>query len=294
MLRYGSKPQDVDIFPPHSAQDFKHPLYFAHARDPKFTISYTEPWSACEGRGNVIRIPDAAQASGGGDGHMTVVQPNGDEYDFWRVQEKNGVRGKLVTSCGGITRIDGEGLGTAATAAHFSTLAGVIRPEELAGQGVVADGTGNIDHALFITVPCDSGSYVYPAAGLGRPCSAIGRPTTNAPPEGARLCLDYTVAVINAMPIPEEERRVWRAASCERYGMYIGDTGGDSSRIFGLSFLGGDTYTSFGYEDPFRKMGRIWDWPRDGDVYTFKPYAAPIDWHRLRVVAPCVSRRTCR
>ena len=57
-----------------------------------------------------------------------------------------GKSGELVTAWGGRTRIDGDGLGSAAVAANFGTLAGLVRPEELEA--------GRIEHALFMTVPC--------------------------------------------------------------------------------------------------------------------------------------------
>ena len=81
---------------------------------------------SCEVEGARVRIPRAARAAGGADGHMAVVQPDGWEYDFWQVQSKPAGGGTLVVSHGGRTRIDGDGLGSDATAAEFGLAAGVI------------------------------------------------------------------------------------------------------------------------------------------------------------------------
>ena len=72
-----------------------------------------------------------------------------------------------MISWGGRTRIDGDGLGSDANAAHYGSLAGIIRAEEMR--------RGRIDHALFMLVRCDSGRKVYPAQGLGFACDDAAR-----------------------------------------------------------------------------------------------------------------------
>ena len=121
--------------------------------------------------------------------------------------------GTLKVSWGGYASLSGTGLDmpTEATAAKWASLEGRIRAEELLA--------GHISHALFINVKCDSGSWVYPAAKAGAKCSE----SSNAPPMGARLQLNYTVAEIEAMAVPSWKKTVLRAMS--EYGMFIGDTG---------------------------------------------------------------------
>ena len=115
-----------------------------------------EPWGACPVEGLRVRIPDAARVPGGTDGHLSVVDSaTGWEDDFWRVRSKPRGGGRLIVAWGGRTRIDGDGLGSYAVASRFGTLAGALRAEELQA--------GRINHALAISVRCDSGRYVYPA-----------------------------------------------------------------------------------------------------------------------------------
>ena len=144
---------------------------------------------------------------------MTVVdQASGWEYDLWQVTSKPRGGGRLLTSWGGRTRIDGDGLGSDATAAHFGLLAGSIRAEEMA--------RGQIDHALFMLVRCDSGKAVFPAQGLGAACSD----RRDAPSQGTRFQLDLSDSQISALRMPDWKKTILRAMS--EYGLYVGDTTG--------------------------------------------------------------------
>src|SRR4029450_10681529 len=128
--------------------------------------------------------PDAARPAAGSDGHLTVVdQQSGWEYDFWQVKRQPGGGGRLVVSGGGgAGGCDGGGLGSDANAAHYGSLAGIIRAQEMR--------RGRIDHALFMLVRCDSGRVVYPAEGHGLRC---GDPA-GAPAQGTRFQLDLSPA----------------------------------------------------------------------------------------------------
>jgi hypothetical protein len=239
-----------------------------------------------------IPIPDAAQPALGDDGHMTVVTPDGWEYDFWRVQSKPRGGGTLTFSIGGRTRIDGDGIDSKATASNFGNLAGVIRAQELAA--------GRIDHALFIVVRCTSsgtgfgfntvpgpsssqGAWVYPASHGGARCSAADE--AGAPPMGARFKLAMSDSQINALSVPAWKKTILRALAT--YGGYVGDTGGSG---FALQFESGATYTSFGATDPlvsFSKSSGV----REGTgswagTYAYN-MASGVDWARyLQVVTP--------
>jgi hypothetical protein len=134
------------------------------------------------------------------DAHLTLVDvDSGWEYDLWQVQ-RSPIRSRdgaqLNISWGGRARIDGSGLAADAngqgTAAGFGNLAGRIRAEELLG--------GAINHALFIVIDCDNGSFVYPARAHDKPCATD---VANAPPMGARLQLAMSRAEIDALPVPE-------------------------------------------------------------------------------------------
>ncbi|HEX8082715.1 MAG TPA: hypothetical protein VF529_00395 [Solirubrobacteraceae bacterium] len=260
--------------------DWSHPTYYSTPSDPVFTLHCYEDWGDCEIEGMQIRIPDAAQPAAGGDGHMTVVdQASGWEYDLYKVRSKPAGGGTLEFRWGGRTRIDGDGLGSEATASHFGNMAGIIRAQEMQA--------GRIAHALFMNARCDSGTFVYPAAQGGRSCSVLGEPTADAPPMGARFQLAMSPDQIEALPVPRWKKTILHAMA--EYGMYMGDTGGD----WGISFESGSTYTSFGAEDELVKFAKANDVPEYNGRYVFN-LREGVDWARyLRVVDPCVAQGTC-
>jgi hypothetical protein len=270
--------------------DFGHPIYFSRPRHPRFKVHCTERWGRCEVEGARVRIPNTARPAGGGDGHLAVIdQRRGWEYDFLEVQRKPRGGGRLRVSWGGRTRIGtrrAHGLGSSATAAHFGLAAGMIRPVELR--------SGHIDHALFMAVRCTNGTYVWPAhgPGAGTSCASIGLPNSNAPALGQHLFLDMSHAQINALDEPRWKKAILRAMG--DYGLFVGDTGGAFVVV-----ESGSSYTSFGYRDPWLKLGRRSDVPswRDeatGSTRYLFDFRDAIDWRaRLRVAAPCVAQRTC-
>jgi hypothetical protein len=266
---------------PSKGNDWMHPTYYPEPSDPVFTIHCTESWGTCSIEGMQVRIPDAAKAADAGDAHMTVVdQASGWEYDFWGVQSKPAGGGTISIKWGGRVRIDGDGLGDGGTAAQFGSLAGIIRAPELEA--------GQINHALFMTIKCDNGSYVYPATKTGQSCSSIGLSGAGAPPMGTRLQLAMSDDQIAALPVPPWKKTILLAMA--HYGMYFGDTGGGSWSVEAES---GMTYTSFGLEDRLVTFAKANDVPSYNGSYVFG-MADGVDWARyLRVVDPCVARGTC-
>ena len=264
-----------------SPDDYFHPLYAARRSDPVYTIHCLRWTSSCEVEGLRLRIPREARPAGGGDGHMAVVQSDRWEYDFWQVRDRPADGGTLNVSHGGRTRIDGDGLGSDATAAEFGLAAGLIRGDQLAD--------GRIDHGLFVHVRCTNGRSVYPAAPgtTGTVCSD----TANAPPLGARIWLDMTDAQIAALALPSWKKTVLRAL--HRYGGYVGDTtGGNVS--WGLQTVSGSTYTSFGKPDPMVDVAQGLSLKRWEGAY-YLDVDGGVDWGRhLRVVDPCVALGSCR
>jgi hypothetical protein len=271
----------------NTTSDFAHPVYYSRPTDPVYRLQSTMVGSPIDGM--TIPVPTGARAAGGSDGHMTIVTPDGWEYDLWQAGTLPAPGGTLEFSLGGRTRVDGDGLGGKATAAEFGNLAGMIRPEELAA--------GSIDHALFIVLKCTSNtldfgygeqphragdngsSYVYPAAKGGTRCS--GESDTDVPPMGARFQLAMSDDQIAALAVPAWKKTVLRALA--RYGGFVGDTGGPG---FGLMFQSSSTYTSFGRPDPLVDFARANNLPTwEGDyVYNI---ADGVDWTRyLRVVVP--------
>jgi hypothetical protein len=267
-----------------SGADYYHPLYFSSGSDPVFELHATQAWGTAEVEGHRVRIPDAARAAGGGDGHWAVITEDGWEYDLWAVSSKPRGGGRLEFGWGGRTRVDGDGLGSNATAAHFGLAAGVIRAPELEA--------GRIEHALFMGVRCTApaSAAVYPAApGTGEPCSKQrGESDADAPPMGSRFVLDMSEAEIDALRVPGWKKTILRALA--GYGMIVGDAIGSGS--WGLQLESGSTYTSFGQPDRLAEFARNAGIPTWQGMHVFNIQDG-VDWTKLRLIAPCESNATC-
>ena len=265
-----------------TAYDYGRPTYFNHPADPVFTVHCTEHWGTCSIEGMEVRIPDVARVPGGSDGHLSVVdQATGWEYDFWRVQSKPVGGGQIVIAWGGRTRIDGDGLGSDAVAARFGTLAGTLRAEELEA--------GEINHALAISVRCDSGTFVYPATQSSTSCADEGLPDANAPALGTRFRLAMTPEEIDSLQVPGYRKTLLRAMS--RYGMYVADTGG----TWGIVQESALVTTSFGLDDRWVSFAESVGAPYWTPDHRYAINVRDgVDWARyLQVIDPCVTRRTC-
>jgi hypothetical protein len=252
-------------------------VYFSKRSDPVFSLHCSEAdWGRCSIEGRRIRLPNAARPAAGDDAHLTVITRSGWEYDLWRVQSKPRGGGTLVFSWGGRTRIDGNGLRSGATASGFGNAAGIVRAGELE--------SGRINHALFMIARCDSGGWVYPAVKSGSSCAQ----RAGAPPMGARLQLAMSSAEIDALAVPRWKKTILRAMA--RYGLYLGDTGGGA---WGIHLESGSSFTSFGRSDPLVAFARKSGWRSYGGRYSGS-LREGVDWARyLRVIDPCVTRRTC-
>ena len=206
-------------------------------------------------------------------------QDSGWEYDFWQVRRKPRGGGRLVISWGGRTRIDGDGLGSDANAAHYGSLAGIIRAEEMR--------RGRIDHALFMLVRCDSGRKVYPARGLG----ARRATTAGAPSQGTRFQLDLSPAEIDALRMPAWKKTILRAMA--EYGLYVGDTTGGTP--WNIWFESGRHLHELRAAGPDGQLrARSAGIRRSSDGTYYFDWASGIDWRRhLRVVDSCVAERSC-
>ena len=258
--------------------DYSHPVYFSRRSDPVFGLHCSESWGRCSIEGKRIRVPDAARPAAGDDGHLTVITPTGWEYDFWRVESKPRGGGTLVSSWGGRTRIHGDGRRSGGTASGFGNVAGIIRAGELE--------SGRINHALFMTASCDAGRWVYPAVKSGGSCGQSER--YGAPPMGVRLQLAMSSAQIDALSVPRWKKTILRAMA--RYGLYLGDTGGDA---WGIQLESGSSFTSFGRADPLVAFARKNGWRSSGGRYS-ATLRDGVDWARyLRVIDPCVTQRSC-
>lgn len=270
-------------------QDYDHPVYFARSDDPVYKLVPTRPWGRNSIAGMRIRVPGRARAAGGTDGHLTVIQPNGMEYDLWQVRRMPPRGGRLIFGWGGRLRIDGDGRRSGATASEFGGAAGIIRAVELRA--------GRIDHALALVVQCtgndlgfgfgvtpapprDEGSaFVYPASKGATACSQSSKA---APPTGTRFRLDLGDNEILRLPMPGWKKAILRALS--RYGAYVADTGGAG---FGFLAESGSSYTSFGRPDPMVEFARQAGVPPNDEGVHVMDLASGVDWARhLRVLTP--------
>ena len=287
-------PSDLSAGVADTTSDWQHPTYYPKPTDPVFTLHCTQAsWGTCDIEGHRIRIPQQARAAGGADAHMTVIdQATGWEYDLYkycyqgcasqsqRTLPQGG--GDIYFRWGDRTRIDGDGRGTgdsgaSANAGHYGNLAGAIRAQEME--------RGEINHALFMLVKCDSGQVHYPAGGHGAKCSD----PANAPAMGARFQLAMSDSQIDALAVPRWKKTILRAMA--HYGMYVGDTGGSP---WDLQFESGSTYTSFGYADRMVAFAQQAGIPRSSSGRYYFDLSSGVDWQRhLRVVDPCVAQRTC-
>jgi hypothetical protein len=276
-------------------------------------------------------LPDGSEP----DRHLTFIdQANGYEYDLFHVfftgwtavpqttSPLGGAGGNITTDWSGYTAAFG-GDGTAigrytgeGNAGRVGNLAGRIRVEELNDVIAHVNGRTDLGHALAITVNCSSGVSVYPASAenSGRPCHAISRDDTKAPPMGARIFLDMTIDAINNpnLPnVPEWKKVILRTLS--KYGAIMMDTGSD--KYFTLHTESGNQYTSLGQSDAWLSFAACMygdglncgalsaetDWQKNGSGNYTGLFQESMDginwttqvWNNLKVLDECVSTGQC-
>jgi hypothetical protein len=205
-------------------QAWGYPIVTATTSDPSYAMTSTE-WSAGP-EPVTCRVPTSADPNTGGDGHLTVIQPDGTTCDFWEFSRGAGgvpTAHTVAKSCGKVVGPNRDAwgtvpcrgtLGNAAVAAGFDLLGGILRPEEF-------DGTTPIQHALAISLPADMvrTGPAWPASHSDGTCTS----TTGCIPEGAKLQLDPSVDVA-ALDLPAWEKKI--AQALQTYGGYVSDQGG--------------------------------------------------------------------
>lgn len=266
-------------------RDWGIATFYADENDPIVEVDCIEPWGNCELEGVEIRVPEEARPSGKWplpnpnkeyDSHLTIIDTTtGTEYDLWNVRTMT--PGRITTSWGGVTTIDGDGLGSGAVAANYGSMAGLIRNQELQA--------GKIKHALSLNVPCTSG-HVYPATAPGYLCKDAGLPVANAPAMGARFQLNISPRRIRKLGLPTWKKAIMIALS--KYGAYATDTSGVSDQ-WSLKFESPANYTAYGMESPYVRMAKKLgleehDYNENGEGEFWFNLANKIDWTKLRVV----------
>jgi hypothetical protein len=194
-----------------SVRGWTVPAYEANTGTPRYDVQLTESWRAANWMLGVP-IPSEAAPDPEDDGHMTVLdRGTGCEFDFYEAHHEDG---HWTAGWANTVRTAESGVYPYAYSMRgsgFANLAGLIWPQELR--------VGEIRHALMFSYPYTS------AAGAVEPATETDGQSTrsDALPEGARLQLDPSLD-LDSLPLQPYERVIARAL--QRYGMYLGDTGG--------------------------------------------------------------------
>ena len=305
-----------------TGSDYFHPTYYSrnyHADfrancntafcPADFPLHADTPWTfnldkrsrPAAGPGYCVYSPTEQKVVSGPEGslrdcHLTVVDfEHGWEIDFWQayVDTTNNV---VYSNSAAREQLPGDGLAPDVTAAHFTTLAGIIRPQEIENE--------YIGHALALTVSCSSGTSDYPAgSGTGGSCTLDQGGKDNAPPIGARVQLDPNYPI--PASTPPWKRTVLQAL--KDYGAFVEDTGAGCTTcdppVRGIGFIpeSGSSYTSFGYRDKWLNYAeRMYADPAYADSEVLRTGTAPNyryllwlgnEWlSSLRVLDPCVTQ----
>jgi hypothetical protein len=270
------------------------PLFFAGASDPTMKIVCKNDFGSgsCTGANGVniagkrINVPRGAAPQSGSDAHLTVIETaTGAEYDFWDASIQGST---IVAGDGSVVNVNtGTGLGANGDAANFSLTAGLLRPSELS--------SGEIDHALVVTVPCTSGNganvgFSWPASGgWGEACGDYwNESTSGAPGLGQLLRLNMTDQQIAGSSAPAWEKTIMTALS--HYGAYIEDT--DGSYNSGIDIITQDaaSWTDLGAPNAWASvLQQFGDSNANGTLNSH----VPIPVSDLQIVSACVPRGTC-
>jgi hypothetical protein len=263
--------------------DYSHPYYFAKDTDPIVTLKDTV-YVGANNNVTKIRMPLNVQArsaaAAGGDGHISIVQPDGSVCGAWQYTgTTNGLASASAWGCSNVATGNGNDNFTT-TAAWFNNMAGMIRAQEIEA--------GNIDHALFAITNCTWSNAVAPArAGTtARKCTA----DQPALPLGARIQLDPSYVLPSGLP-------AWKypiLRALQKYGAIVGDTGAYSRSIsFGLMMESGQHYVTNGevdqvgaFAEKSRAQGDIAKGTNGTSTYWAMDFGRGVDWTKLRVVAP--------
>jgi hypothetical protein len=272
--------------------DGSRPVFFANASDPTMKIVCRKDFGSgsCKGRNGVdvdgrwIHVPAGAAPQNGSDGHLTVIETaTGAEYDFWDASVEGST---IVAGDGSVVNVNKEtGLGAEGDAANFALTGGLLRPSELA--------SGEIDHALVVTVPCTDGNgahvgFTWPAlGGWGEACGDYwSESTSGAPKLGQLLRLKMNNQQIARSRAPSWEKTIMTALA--HYGAYIEDTDGSYNSGIDVIVQDPTSWTDLHASNEWASAVR-----RFGDADGMLSSRVPIPVSDLEVVRACVPRGTC-
>jgi hypothetical protein len=285
--------------------DYSFPIYTASASDSLVTIACNHvAVVSCVDGGIKIYLPALAEQAGGGDHHLGVIQPNGVEYDFWLVTSNAPYANDATLSAAGEAHfvVNGENSGAnyvapgfeigAATAGGIALSIGQIYTSELAA--------GVINHAISLTFPCGTHTWVYPASQTTGIC-AYGQ----GMPLGSRVWWQPNDAQTQAMRLSRDMQTVLIAL--HHYGGFFTDGGSAGASINGSGMGMGtrlenqEAYWIYGGgADPaltYAADAPGWTHVTTADGvnrYVLGADGGTLDLlDNLKVVAPCVTQEMC-
>jgi hypothetical protein len=263
------------------------PIYETHPTDPTMLIQTCEYGGCTLNDAGRIPVPFDAQADPSADRHLTLVNRQANlSWDFFKpdisapgiFRTSGCAAGPCPATRGGaLSNLGGSGsLGSSvagANAANLASLAGLIRPEEIA--------QGRIDHAVVIAMPgIGTASPRCPAT---HSVSVRGPLSTDsvsesAPPEGTLFKLDPSLDVAS-LAIPQWQKTIARAMQV--YGTYVRDNGG------ALSIYAESSTTTLGgrHYDAWDKIGDA-EFSSQSGYPASAQLSAAFPWNRLLTQLP--------
>jgi hypothetical protein len=287
-------PSWIDGNSAQAQYDYNAAIYQASASDSYVQIACA---SGCADNGLHIYMPISARQAGGSDQQLTVIEPNGIEYDFWLVSSRPPYGNGSTFNASGEAHFALNGTGGVAPgfAKNAATAGGIAL--SIAQMYTSELSAGVINHALALTFPCGTNTWVYPASQVSGLCGG-----GQGMPLGSRVWWAPTDAQTTGMGLPRDMATVLSAL--HHYGGFYIDSFGGVSNGQGLG-MGSrlenqEAYWIYGNGvDPalnYAANAPGWSHVQNSSVnrYMLAGNGVSADiLDNLKVLAPCVTQGTC-
>jgi hypothetical protein len=236
-------------------QNDTFPLYFASQNDPSYRVTCDKFNGCASFMPSVIHIPNGAHASIDVDHHASVIELwAGVEIDFWQFNDGGTGQGTTTpVSGGGSVSVAFAGVCHTKSLAHHGRCSGAGVSAAVPAQPGVIDPRewikGEINHTIYVSLPCPSPNYIWPASNSDGQCSA-------GPLDGERIWLDLTDKQISALSIHRWAKVLLLAA--HRFGLMVVDSSPGASEV-PWNFYGIDnaTMTLWGKRAPWTSFFKM-------------------------------------